>query len=172
MILPMYSEVLLGYVLTILHLKLVSQRDRPHVLMHTPIRTFLCWLMNSEMVSLFGRVSQFSKTSTIFVAQIAPELNHPVPVSSCEVASWSWTAMEIGPPFEANAKRWAQLEIFGESTKAFVDCEMLEKACSEYQIPPWWCFFYVFFLIPRKGRIIRLYQKFFCPNIRFCECRV
>lgn len=82
MILPMYSKVLFGYVLTILHLKLVSQCDRPHVhLMHTPIRTFLCWLVISEMVSLFGRVSQFSKTSTIFVAQIAPQLNHPVPVS-------------------------------------------------------------------------------------------
>ena len=67
---------------SILHLKLVSQCDRPHVhLMHTPIRTFLCWLVISEMVSLFGRVSQFSKTSTIFVAQIAPQLNHPVPVS-------------------------------------------------------------------------------------------
>ena len=58
---------------------------------------------------------------------------------SYKVASWSWTAMEIGPPFEANTS-WAQLEIFGESTPAFVDsCEMLEKACSEYQIPPWWC---------------------------------
>ena len=129
MILPMYSKVLFGYVLTILHLKLVSQCDRPHVhLMHTPIRTFLCWLVISEMVSLFGRVSQFSKTSTIFVAQIAPQLNHPVPVSPTRSQVGLGQPWKLGPPFEANTS-WAQLEIFGESTPAFVDsCEMLEKA--------------------------------------------
>lgn len=117
MILPMYSKVLLGYVLTILHSPSEAcESVRPP--------TCSSNAHTNQDISLLAR--DFRDGFLVWEGiPILQNINHirgpdrstaqpPSSSLSCKVASWSWTAMEIGPPFEANAT-WAQLEIFGES---------------------------------------------------------